>query len=589
MTLTNRGSVNTAESFIAADEVNVILLIFAPALFSANPYPVPPRSMMTSATSPAGSTVEEHKGLTEPDLTLTGLEVGTYSFFVKVTNSSKDEASATCPDTFAASVRDCYVSNTGSATWPYDTEAKATPSFADAIANAAVSVKVVPGTYDLSAARALLEVSKGVEIASASGDAADVIIDLGGTGYGFSLNNEKAKIGNVTFTSSAAMDDSANLALPRFVDVVMGAVEGCVFRDITIGGTSGKGSHPVKLSAVGVISGCRFANITGDVSTPAQGGVVQTVGGVISNTQFVACNVYRAPIVTTSTATLTVEDCLFAGIVSDGSSKTASYGVIYVDKSNTATEYNEVPVFRRTTVANNTVAKSGAVYYGSTTMSNKPMRFEDCVFAKNVGAGLCGVLEGNSRGCFTCVRCRFTDNVGNSYGVVNPVSSVVQTFRNCLMCGNTGKTVAGVANENQGSFVLDSCTVTGNRTETGSVAGIRIVDTAGQAGVKNSIVWGNTGAETQLSVDEKKVSYSCYPEAVEGNTKGNISEDPRLVTTRQHRGYPAPGSPCADAGTASGWTAADIDLAGRPRLRDGKIDMGCYQIVPLPGLMLLLK
>ena len=450
-------------------------------------------------------------------------------------------------------------------------------------------IALANGIYSRAEATALLSVEGEVKITSASGDAADVVIDLGGTGYGFALNNAGAKISKMTFTSSAPLGDSAALAFPRFVNVIEGTLEGCVFRDITIGGTSGRGSYPVKLSAVGVITGCQFANLTGDVSTPAQGGVVQTVGGVISNTQFVACNVYRAPIVTTSTATLTVEDCLFAGIVSDGSSKTASYGVIYVDKSNTATEYNEVPVFRRTTVANNTVAKSGAVYYGSATMSNKPMRFEDCVFAKNVGAGLSGVLEGNSRGCFTCVRCRFTDNVGNSYGVVNPVSSVVQTFRNCLMCGNTGKTVAGVANENQGSFVLESCTVTGNRTETGSIAGIRITDTSGQTWVKNSVVWGNAGAETQLSVDVNKVSYSCYPEAVEGNTKGNISEDPRLVTTRQHRGYPAPGSPCADAGTASGWTADDVDLAGRPRLRDGKIDMGCYQIVPLPGLMLMLK
>ena len=537
-------------------------------------------------TSPAGSTVEEHKGLSEPALTLTGLEVGTYTFFVKVTNSSLDEASATCPDVFSASVRDCYVSKTGSATWPYDTEAKATPSFADAIANAAVSVKVVPGTYDLSAAGTLLEVSKAVEITSASGNAADVIIDLGGTGYGFALNNAGAKISKMTFTSSAPLGDSAALAFPRFVNVIEGTLEGCVFRDITIGGTSGKGSYPVKLSAVGVITGCQFANLTGDVSTPAQGGAVYAEGGVISNTQFIACNTYLAPVVTPGSTTLSVEDCLFTGIESTSTSKTASYGAIFASSGNTA---GPNVVVRRTKVANNKVPSSGAVYYYSATMNNKPMKFEDCVFAKNVGAGLSGVLEGNSRGCFTCVRCRFTDNVGNSYGVINPVSSVIQTFRNCLMCGNTGKTVAGVANENQGSFVLESCTVTGNRTETGSIAGIRITDTSWQTWVKNSIVWGNTGAETQLSVDVNKVSYSCYPEAVEGNTKGNISEDPRLVTTRQHRGYPAPGSPCADAGTASGWTAADVDLAGRPRLRDGKIDMGCYQIVPLPGLMLMLK
>ena len=104
--------------------------------------------------------------------------------------------------------------------------------------------------------------------------------------------------------------------------------------------------------------------------------------------------------------------------------------------------------------------------------------------------------------------------------------------------------------------------------------------------VKNSIVWGNTGAETQLSVDENKVSYSCYPGAAAGN--GNISENPLLLTTGQRRGYLESGSPCKNAGNASGWTASDIDLAGRPRLRKGKIDMGCYQAA-LRGLLLMVR
>ena len=39
-----------------------------------------------------------------------------------------------------------------------------------------------------------------------------------------------------------------------------------------------------------------------------------------------------------------------------------------------------------------------------------------------------------------------------------------------------------------------------------------------------------------------------------------------------------------------GGTLEDVDLAGNPRLRDGeKVDLGCYQALPLPGLMLMLK
>ena len=36
-------------------------------------------------------------------------------------------------------------------------------------------------------------------------------------------------------------------------------------------------------------------------------------------------------------------------------------------------------------------------------------------------------------------------------------------------------------------------------------------------------------------------------------------------------------SPLAGAGTVAGWMSDAADLAGRPRLRDGKVDVGCYQ------------
>ena len=36
-------------------------------------------------------------------------------------------------------------------------------------------------------------------------------------------------------------------------------------------------------------------------------------------------------------------------------------------------------------------------------------------------------------------------------------------------------------------------------------------------------------------------------------------------------------SPLRGKGTAADWMADATDLAGRPRLRDGKVDIGCYQ------------
>ena len=63
----------------------------------------------------------------------------------------------------------------------------------------------------------------------------------------------------------------------------------------------------------------------------------------------------------------------------------------------------------------------------------------------------------------------------------------------------------------------------------------------------------------------------------------------KLSKLRRYRYYPSPAGSCYEAGDATGWTKADVDLAGKPRLRGEKVDIGCYQILPLPGLMLLLK
>ena len=38
-----------------------------------------------------------------------------------------------------------------------------------------------------------------------------------------------------------------------------------------------------------------------------------------------------------------------------------------------------------------------------------------------------------------------------------------------------------------------------------------------------------------------------------------------------------PKSPLIGKGDASIWTAGDVDLAGKLRLKDGKVDPGCYQ------------
>ena len=74
-----------------------------------------------------------------------------------------------------------------------------------------------------------------------------------------------------------------------------------------------------------------------------------------------------------------------------------------------------------------------------------------------------------------------------------------------------------------------------------------------------------------------------------------LGEVPRFAGER--RGYEAEpyysplwSSPLVRKGKVLGYTAEDTDLAGRLRLRDGLIDIGCYQCwIDPPGMMMIVK
>ena len=432
-----------------------------------------------------------------------------------------------------------------------------------------------------------LAITKAVLVTSRSGDPKDVTIDLGGTGYGFTLKAPGARLRGVTFTAAPAgiKEDAESHPLPRFVNVVTGTVDTCVFRDIKITGKKYGGCAAVCLSSNGAVNNCLFTNISCAASyAKLPQGAVYATGGTVSNTQFIACNIRFAPLVLAAgSKTVYVEDCLFANSTVAGSDSGLYAGAIYTANGNATTP---CALVRRTVVANNNATYGGVAYYESGNSSNKPMTFEDCVFTNN-SAG-CGVYNASGKAPFTFDRCQMVDNVGGSLGVGNSAQYVCQTFRNCLIRGNLGKTTAGVTSASGTSyaFKFENCTVTGNRTESGSVGGIAIAG-CGSASyktwVKNCIVWGNTGPgnPVQLTVDADKVFSCCYPEAVDGNANGNIPDNPWLNAdgTLQYA------SPCLDVALDLTATAGTNDLVGtvRPQDATGKgavWDMGCFEMPP---------
>lgn len=145
------------------------------------------------------------------------------------------------------------------------------------------------------------------------------------------------------------------------------------------------------------------------------------------------------------------------------------------------------------------------------------------------------------------------------------------TNRNCLIAYNTVYgdlayiTHGGGANE---SLVLN-CTVFGNSVDHHASA------TPGHGTfnctVENSIVYSNgcSGGTT---------TYSCVDSTVAG--EGNITNNPGFMDDFHLRSDSA----CVDAGTNSAWLADSLDLDGGPRIRNGRIDMGCYEQSRIPSL-----
>ena len=129
-----------------------------------------------------------------------------------------------------------------------------------------------------------------------------------------------------------------------------------------------------------------------------------------------------------------------------------------------------------------------------------------------------------------------------------------------------------------GTLAMTNVTIVGNDAN-----GLRVW--GGTVTVKNSILWGNccdaAGAFT--------ATYSDIQGAAADEGAHVMSVDPLLYgPTKKRAHHLRAGSPCAGKGDATGWTAADTDLDGQPRLRGGKVDLGCYSF-NAPGLMLMLK
>jgi len=135
-----------------------------------------------------------------------------------------------------------------------------------------------------------------------------------------------------------------------------------------------------------------------------------------------------------------------------------------------------------------------------------------------------------------------------------------------------------------------NCTIGDNTTPTGGATGLAY---GSELNIINSILYGDSPGELvvdgrdmpcTLTVQNSLIQGGMWDIMVLGNNTlnwldGNIDDDPLWIGSGEYPYSLSYGSPCIDTGTidTTGLHLPAYDLAGNPRIKNGRIDMGAYE------------
>jgi hypothetical protein len=222
----------------------------------------------------------------------------------------------------------------------------------------------------------------------------------------------------------------------------------------------------------------------------------------------------------------------------------------------------------------------------------------NCTFSENTTSVSSGGGMYNEESSPTVTNSSFLNNLSGIYGggMFNYNSSSPSVV-NCLFYkngadGGITPGVEGVGHEiyniSNSSPTLTNCTF---RAQGNTV----ISNFNSSPTLTNCILWGGPGGGLDMIIN-KGTSPGSSPVVTYSDIQGdypgigNINADPMFVDFNGDL-HLQQGSPCIDAGTASG--APDTDLEGNPRPQGAGYDMGAYEFqlaktTAMPAILLLL-
>jgi len=170
------------------------------------------------------------------------------------------------------------------------------------------------------------------------------------------------------------------------------------------------------------------------------------------------------------------------------------------------------------------------------------------------------------------------------------------TLRNCLIADNSASSGRGggvyCAAATTGDKMLQNCTVVSNVSSPSYGGGVHIVNSANPY-FQNSIIWGNSGGASNVSVEAGSTAVSFTNCCTAGGalvaaalvnqySTNNISVDPLFAGAASGNYRLSASSPCINAGVNVEWMQNAKDLDGFARLDRfyQRVDMGAYEFLP---------
>ena len=306
----------------------------------------------------------------------------------------------------------------------------------------------------------------------------------------------------------------------------------------------------------------------------------------VRNCMFVRNSGYSGGGMGNSSSNATIRNCTFIGNTAEwGGGMRNGYGspnitnCTFISNSSRVTgggmdNTQSKPVVNNCTFSWNSSRLGGGMrnYHASPTVVG-------CTFSWNLATSSGGGMENNGAGSKSIVtNCIFKGNSAKSSGggIYNRFYSHPKVT-NCSFYQNSAEKNGGGLNNRYASATVTNCTFSGNSANANG-GGVNNRDSGANLVVTNCILWSNTASNgSQIyNTSSATVSYSN----VQGNWPGtdNINADPLFINASSGDLRLLPDSPCIDAGDPCYIAEPnETDLDGKPRVMDGRVDMGAYE------------